>query len=102
MSAAIRYASEIQCNVREVLFHLKSRGGKAPSVWIEAEANRLKGQRYADVLNIVFESIGKHAPYQKIAGLDASEQASMVVQSQASNADLITEIAVLRAEKGLK
>ncbi len=98
MALNLNYTSEIMYDVRSVLFNIKERGGAVPGSFLNAELNRLQGSRAADVLNIAMVAIGKKECTQGQA--TPAQMEVLVARAQKESADLVSEIAQLRAAKG--
>ncbi len=101
MTNAMLYSDEILYNVREVLWNIKERGGMAPSKFLNAELERLHGQYAAIVINVALLAMGKQkAVDDPRFPLSDAQYNTLVERAKQKNADLLHEIAQLRAQKG--
>lgn len=98
MSNAMRYQDKIQYEVRDVLCHVRDRGGKVPSSFVQAEYARLQGQRAAIVVNVALMAMGKGIAYQN-DGVTDSERRTLVERAKQANQDVLVAIKKMREAK---
>lgn len=95
MSNAMRYQSEIQYSVNEVLCRIRDNGGKAPGSLVKAEYARLQGQRAAIVVNVALLAMGRPMAYGN-DGVTEDERALLVERAKQQHGLVLHEIKVLR------
>ncbi len=98
MSNAMRYQSEIQDDVRDVLCHVRDRGGKVPGSFVQAEYVKLQGSRAAIVVNVALLAMGKGIAYGN-DGLTDRERDTLVERAKQANQDVLAAIKKLRDAK---
>jgi hypothetical protein len=98
MSNAMRYQSEIQYDVRNVLCHVRDRGGKVPGSFVQAEYARLQGSRAAIVVNVALLALGKNIAYGN-DGVTDEERSTLVERATQANQDVLIAIKDLREVK---